>query len=324
MKLIITIDVEEDNWGTYDKYNYSVNNIENIPELQCLFDKYGIIPTYLINYPVANNATAIKTFKEILKYDECEIGTHIHPWNTPPFYSQDGEKYSFLCSLPEDVQYNKLRCLHELIKDTLNVSPVSFRSGRWGFNEVVAKNIYKLGYRYDTSITPFTNWTKIGGPDFSNKDFTPFYIFKHQGDNGNESFLLEIPATIGYRGLLSRDQKITNRIHDRIHINANKYMKFNYIMRKLNIYEKIWLSPESSTLEEMILLTESIKNISIFLNVFFHSGSLLAGNTPFVPDDKAQRKFFRKIDLYLQYIRSKNIESIRLSDAGKYYKQTWL
>ena len=317
MKLIITIDVEEDNWGTYDRYRYSVKNVEMISDLQCIFDKYKVIPTYLINYPIASNTKAMEIFKEILRYERCEIGTHIHPWNTPPFDGINGNNNSMLCNLPEDVQYNKLKYLHDLITDNLGISPISFRSGRWGFDYTVAKNIYKLGYRYDTSITPFTNWILEGGPDFSHIDSDPYYIY-HENMNHNNKYLLEIPATIGYCGLLSNNQMFSNKINNAFNNNATKYFRINYVMRLLNIYEKIWLSPESSTLKEMVLLTESIREKSIFLNMFFHSGSLMAGNTPFVPDIKSQKIFMNKIESYLKYIKKLNIESIRLSDARKY------
>jgi hypothetical protein len=316
MKLIITIDVEEDSWGNYDRNKYSCNNIENIPELQRLFDKYDITPTYLINYPIANDIKAIKIFKEIIKYHKCEIGTHIHPWNTPPFTEKNGNNNSMLCNLPEDVQYNKLKHLHELITDNFDISPISFRAGRWGFDSTVAKNIYKLGYRFDTSITPFTNWTLEGGKDFSKMDSNLFYIYNYIKD-GNNNYLLEIPATIGYVGLMCSNKKFINKI-----VNINNYRKINYfkintIMRLFNIAEKIWLSPESSTLEEMVRLTETIRRKNNILNMFFHSGSLMAGNTPFVPDIKSQKIFFNKIDLYLKYIKKTNIESIRLSDVKK-------
>jgi len=318
MKLIITIDVEEDNWGTYDRYNYSVKNVDNIPKLQCVFDKYQVIPTYLINYPVANNIKAKEIFRDILKSNNCEIGAHIHPWNTPPFDGENGNGNSMLCNLPEGVQYNKVKYLNDLLVENFEIIPISFRAGRWGFNYTVAKNLYTLGYRYDTSITPFTNWAPVGGPDDSKIDSKPYYIFNHIENDGSSKYLLEIPPTIGYCGLFRKYEDICNRMHCYFNYKNRKYSYVNSLMRRLNIYEKIWLSPESSTLKEMIQLTESIRNKSIYLNMFFHSGSLMAGNTPYVTNIKLQNEFFNKIDLYLDYITNLNIESIRMSDANKY------
>jgi hypothetical protein len=272
----------------------------------------------LINYPVASNTNAIEIFKDILNNDKCEIGTHIHPWNTPPFDGNYGIEKSMLCNFPESVQYDKLKCLHDLLIDKFDIIPISFRAGRWGFDSTVAKNLYKLGYRYDTSITPFTNWKMIGGPDNSKIDYNPYYIFNDIEKNGENKYLLEIPATIGYCGLLDRNEDICNKMHCYFNYYNKRYSIINSLMRHLNIYEKIWLSPESSTLEEMIRMTKYILSKSNILNMFFHSGSLMAGNTPFVPDIKSQKNFFKKIDLYLKYIKDIPVESIRLSDANKY------
>ena len=58
-KVFITIDTEEDNWGDYNDTVGTVDNIMVLPKLQSLFDKYGAMPTYLINYPVASQQGSI-------------------------------------------------------------------------------------------------------------------------------------------------------------------------------------------------------------------------------------------------------------------------
>jgi hypothetical protein len=65
------------------------------------------------------------------------------------------------------LQFEKLQRLHEAIQDKFEMTPVAFRCGRWGFDAEVAKNIVRLGYRIDTSITPYTSWAPAFGPDFS-------------------------------------------------------------------------------------------------------------------------------------------------------------
>src|SRR5713101_3891619 len=70
-------------------------------------------------------------------------------------------------NLPEELQHKKMTALHEAIERHLKVVAVSFRCGRWGYSESVARNLAKLGYKVDTSITPFTDWGAVGGPDFS-------------------------------------------------------------------------------------------------------------------------------------------------------------
>lgn len=83
MKLIITIDTEEDNWSRYSATDNPVENIERIVPLQQLFDEFGVRPTYLVDYPVATNPKSVSVFKRILEEGKYEIGMHCHPWNTP-------------------------------------------------------------------------------------------------------------------------------------------------------------------------------------------------------------------------------------------------
>ena len=44
VKVFITIDTEEDNWGEYTT-DCTVNNISQLPILHELFNKYDVIPT---------------------------------------------------------------------------------------------------------------------------------------------------------------------------------------------------------------------------------------------------------------------------------------
>ena len=85
MKLIVTIDTEEDNWGEYKPAGHTVENIVRVQGVQQLFDEFSVRPTYLISYPVADDDRAVSILKGILERGGCEIGTHCHPWNTPPF-----------------------------------------------------------------------------------------------------------------------------------------------------------------------------------------------------------------------------------------------
>ena len=89
VNLIVTIDVEEDNWGCFDASQPTLENIKMIPQLQDFFDRYGIKPTYLVTYPVVSSRWAVDILSEIMHAGKCEIGTHLHPWNTPPEMPQD-------------------------------------------------------------------------------------------------------------------------------------------------------------------------------------------------------------------------------------------
>jgi hypothetical protein len=154
MKLTITIDTEEDDWGNFASSGQTLHNIAMIPRLQEIFDAFGVKPTYLITYPVATDAECICVLGAIEKSGRCEIGTHCHPWNTPPFVEGINDRNSMLCNLPSVLQYEKIHNLHETIVSNFGVVPTSFRSGRWGYDKDVAETLISRSGFFDGSSTP--------------------------------------------------------------------------------------------------------------------------------------------------------------------------
>jgi hypothetical protein len=314
MKLVITIDTEEDNWGSYSPTEYKVENIERIPLLQRLFDDFNVKPTYLLSYPVATNEWAVSVLRPILEKGECEIGTHCHPWNTPPFVEEINEKNSMLCNLPADLQYEKIKFLHETIAKNFGVEPVSFRSGRWGFSQEVARNLHRLGYKIDTSVTPYTDWTSCHGPDFSNSSPTPFrFSSENRFYESSKGHLLEIPATIGF---LQKNFALSNYLLKALGQKPFKSFRLVGILHRLLLLNKVWLSPEVSDSNNMIKLTRCmIKNNGRLINMVFHSSSLKAGLTPYTKTKGDEERFIQCIKEFLIFARESGIESIKLSEA---------
>lgn len=313
MYLAITIDVEEDNWSNYGS-SPVLSNIPKLLELQKLFDKYEVKPTYLISYPVATDKNSISMLRKIMEDGRCEIGAHIHPWNTPPFDEEKTVKNTMLCNLEKELQYKKIESLHQKIYENFKIQPVVFRSGRWGFDPDVAENIHRLGYKVDSSVSPYINWEKCHGPDFSNHSPLPGKI--HIGKNGNpDSYVLEVPATIGF---LQADFDFCNACLKTISNSALKHFRLKGILDKLKIVNKVWLSPESDNAENMIRLAKTIekKNYKI-LNMFFHSPSLQYGLTHFTKKKEEEKELFRRIEKFLKFSEISNIESIKLCESIK-------
>ena len=313
MYLAVTIDVEEDNWSNYDSVP-TLSNIGRLPELQSVFDKYGVKPTYLISYPVATDGDSVSILRKIMEDGRCEIGAHLHTWNTPPFEEEKTVKNTMLFNLPKELQYRKLESLHEKIVENFHMDPVSFRSGRWGFDQTVAENIHRLGYKVDTSVSPYLNWESYHGPDFSNRSPMPQIV--HMGESGSPgSSILEVPATIGF---LQGNYDLCNACLKAISGSALRHFHLIGILDKLKIINKVWLSPESDDAGKMIQLAESIKrNNYPILNMFFHSPSLQHGLTHFTKTKEEEEELTSRIEKFLKYKEVLNIESIQLSEYLK-------
>jgi hypothetical protein len=314
MKIFITIDTEEDNWGEYKYKDAGVKNVAQIKKLQEIFNGYEAMPTYLVNYPVINDKTARNLIKSIYDNGRCEIGAHCHPWNTPPINEKHDKKNSMLCNLPYTLAFEKIANLHESIIKETGVEPKCFRAGRWGFSPGIAQCIKELGYKIDTSITPFYDWTRENGPDFSNAPyseyrFDPNDIFKEKMDGS----LLEVPPTIGF---LQKNFKRCFKVRNWIIKSPLSKFRLLGILDMMNVINLRWLSPELISGNKMIHLAKNfMKNDYRFLNMSFHSTTLLPGRTPFVKNENELKRFLNNIETFLRFAKDRDIKIVPLSEA---------
>lgn len=323
--LFITIDTEEDPWGGYTEKNPPLLNIKNIPLLQEIFDKHAVVPTYLINYPVATDNYSIELLKALYKEKRCDIGTHCHPWNNPPFVGEEANEInSFLCNLPYDLILKKLTELHSAIVENFHFTPTVFRAGRWGVGENVIKVIHKLGYKVDTSVTPYVSWEHCGGPKLYRKSNSHYGMTgmvekcdsfeKCLNCSNKDECVVEIPPTMGF---FQKHSELCFKV-SRILQNKNIFKKLHIsgVLDRLGLLNFRTLSPESSSLEAMVRISKVMMNKGHrFINMSFHSNSLMPGMSPFVKNESEMITFLVKIDKYLQIIKKENIQSIGMSRA---------
>ncbi|VFQ44460.1 polysaccharide deacetylase family protein [Desulfoluna butyratoxydans] len=296
----ITIDTEEDSWDTYHATDNPVENLARIPELQRLFDRYGAVPTYLINWPVATDDRARDILKGIYDDGRCEIGTHCHPWNTPPHDEEISVEHSMMCNLPEALVKQKMTRLHGAIEERFHLSPVCFRAGRWGFDAKVARTLKALGYRIDTSISPFVDWSAYSGPDFS-RGLSEAYPFDPDRPMvpDPQGALLEVPPTVGF---YQKNGRLCYALMERLRKKPLSRLRLLGILDRLRLLNFRWLSPELSSGAEMVRLAKQCVRFGHrFLNMSFHSTSMLPGKSPFVDSEEDLARFLADIEMFLDY-----------------------
>lgn len=326
MKFIITIDTEGDNQWDHGR-NLTVENIKFVPRFQELCKKYKIIPTYLVTSEVCDDSFAREIFTEYLTKGTAEIGAHLHSWTTPPFLDMEGFKFNdvnhaFATELPDHLINKKIKYLTDQIEASFGSRPFSFRSGRFGFNETVAKILIGNSYLVDSSITPYTNWSGskgvpqgIGGPDFSEKrPFPTEYSFTGKS-------LLEIPVTI-VPTVFPLDKNIG--IVQYYFRNVDRTL----ILRKLkSLFYKdqpLWLRPFDWTtniqFNQIIDKAFSIK--MPFLVMMFHSSELMPGCSIYRKDRDSIERLFDQLEYLFILLEEKKIGSLSLTEAAKCYYKT--
>ncbi len=324
MNFILTIDTEADNQWDHGR-GLTVENIRFVPRLQELCNKYEIKPTYLVTSEVCEDSFAREIFCEYIENDEAEIGAHLHPWTTPPFLNKEGYRYNdrhhaFANEIPEDLLINKLRYLTDQIGTSFGKRPTSFRSGRYGFNENVAKALISNEYMVDSSVTPYIDWSNYkgvpglkGGPDFMNYRPSP-YTYSHKG-----SYLLEIPVTIvPTRFPLNRDNKMTGFFFN----NVNRNFLLRSIRSMFFRYQPLWLRPypwmSLQLLDEVV--KEAIHLKLPYIVMIFHSSELMPNSSIYRADSESIEKLYELLEGFFALLSFYNINSVSLTDAARRYE----
>ncbi|MBM3243044.1 MAG: hypothetical protein FJZ16_06255 [Candidatus Omnitrophica bacterium] len=293
--IVITVDTEEEGlWtGMYRRYNNTVKNIEFLPKLQLLFYRYGVTPTYLIDYPVATNPLAIEILKDILLQQKCEIGAHLHPWCNPPFEG-DVLWERFNTYLNQELQEKKLRTLIEVIQENFGIKPLSYRGGCWQISEVTLIVLERLGFLVDTSVVPLWKWDKNTIISYSNAPRYPYFPSRTDICQPGESTVLEVPVTVTFN-------KVVPRFLELLIIRTPRIFHLMGILQKFGL-KRIWLRPGTLTLEEMKSVADCvIQNNGPILNITFHSSEIMPGASPYNETEKDVENFLNRLDMFLEY-----------------------
>ena len=312
----VTVDTEEEGlWsGGYPVKNCTTNNLRGLERFQDLCETYCVPPTYLIDAPVLEDALAIADLKRWHSGGRCEIGSHCHPWCNPPIITESvSNTESYICNLPEELQFEKLQWLTSRICDVFGRSPTSYRAGRYGFNESSVGSLVKLGYQLDTSVLPWFSYQESMGPCFRHYDRTP----THVTDSTGTRKLLEIPITTGFtsKGAYS----LRRRFHKLIETPIGRSTKIAAVFSRIGLTRHVKLSPEGTTLGELKGLVESALNDGVnHLVLMLHSTSLLPGFSPYAKDHAGVEALYNRLSGILELTTKRfSCSGIMLSDIPK-------
>ena len=295
MLQVIVAAEEEFDWSQpFDRDNAAAANLGRQEQTQRIFERYGIRPTYLVDYAVASQEPGYAPLRALLTRDSAEIGALLRPWINPPFDEAtergDPQRCSIPGNLPPGLEHAKLRVLTETIERNLGVRPKIYRAGRHGLGPATFETLEALGYEIDASVLPRIDLRAEGGPDFAKLGPEPFWF-------GNGRKLLGIPLSAGYTGMLAACHRFLDGFMNRPLIDA---MRIKAAAARVGLFDRISLSPEGLTLVEQKRLTRRLlaRGQRLF-TLSCHSASLLPGATPHVRDRGTLDRFDEQLEAYL-------------------------
>jgi len=290
----VVIDTEEEfDWSQeFAREHTSVQAMQWINRVQVIFDEYGIVPVYVIDFPVASQPNGYKPLAEIHNDQRCIIGSHLHPWVNPPFEEVVNRRNSFAGNLPMTLEKTKLLVLTECIEEHFGRRPTIYKAGRYGVGPNTTAILEELGYEIDLSVCPHMDYAHEEGPDYSAHTSWPFRF-------GKDKRLLEIPLTVGYTGLF---RHLGPAIHPVVTNSLFTSLRIPGVLAHLNLLNKSWLSPEGYTTTEHQQLVRTLYHggLRVF-SMAFHSPSVEPGHTPYVRSQADLDEFLGKIRCFFDF-----------------------
>ena len=280
-RFVLTVDTEEEfDWSKpLDRTSHALDHVPRLAKFQQFCEGVGVVPIYLIDYPVASDKRAVEVLGDAVKAGRAEVGVQLHPWVSPPHDEVVNVHNSFAGNLPAELERAKFRKLRDTIEDAFGVGPQIYRAGRYGVGPATASILSECGIGIDTSVRSRFDYSSTGGPNFRDLPLRPWWIDKRRG-------LMEMPLTTTFWGLLRQQGQA-------IYPALWRVPRLRGALSRLGLLDRIPLTPEGVTLEEAIKGIDIAIDDSLPILVFsFHSPSLRPGLTPYVRDEMELDAFY--------------------------------
>ncbi len=294
---LISIDAEGDNfwqWSPGDPI--STKNAAYVYRFQALCEKYGYKPTYLTNYEMACDRRFVELIKPAAQEGRCEVGMHLHAWNTPPEYVlpvradiRPGE-CAYLVEYPTDIMEEKIKFMTLFLEKTFGIRPYVHRAGRWATDARYFQLLNDHGYTVDCSVAPLMDMRAAKGftensqgSDYTNFPKTPYFI------DGTQ--ILEIPMTVR----MNHSIKKTNSMNPkRILRNCYRAWKGRGI---------IWLRPNGRNLDDLkYLARKAARSKCDYLMFMLHTSEMMPGGSPVFRTEEDIEKLYADLEVFFKYV----------------------
>ena len=297
-ELLIVVDTEEEfDWSKpFSRAETATRSIPAQARAHAIYDRLGIVPTYVVDYPVATDAGAVRFLGALKAAGRAQIGAHLHPWVTPPYAEEVNARHSYQCNLPPALERAKIVALTEAIAGAFGERPTIFKAGRHGFGPNTQRVLAELGYRVDCSKLPHTDLGADGGPDFRGTPGEPHWLDEASG-------LLEVPLTIGFFGAAPSVGPRLGRLFDspganRLHLPG--------LLARTGLIARSRLTPEGVPADEQCRLIEALaRRGQRLFTLVYHSPSLEPGHTPYVRSEADLAAFLAALEQVLGFFRDR-------------------
>ena len=295
-RFAIFADAEEEfDWsGTFRRDQVDTAAIDALPAANRFFTDRGCVPTYLVDWPVVDNANSAAVIRDLATSDACDMGTQLHPWVNPPFAEAISVSNSFVGNLPRALEHAKIVALTDRITEVVGMRPTCYRAGRYGVGPNTATILAEIGYRLDVSTRALFDYSHEGGPDFRLHPVRPWRISER---------LVEVPLTAAYTGLLRRWPRLP------------RAEAVQGALARLNLLDRVPLTPEGVRLRDArVAIRRLLDDGHRLFSLSFHTPSVVPGHTPYVRTARDLETFWAWWDGVFDTFEAAGVKPIRSSE----------
>jgi len=295
---LVTVDTEGDNLWSRPR-TITTRNAEYLPRFQALCEKYGLKPTYLVNWEMSQCPALVEMGREVLRRGAGEIGMHLHAWNSPPackLTADDDRFQPYLIEYSEEQIREKVKVMTQTLGELFGQRPTSHRAGRWAFDARYARILIEQGYVADCSVTPHVNWrfcegdpARSGGTDYTSFPEVPYFLNPANIAQAGDSALLELPVTVIQT---RRYPALVERVRGSL---AGSFLGTR-VMRKA-FPNTAWLMPTGSNGAEMLGVLDAVRTEDRpYAQFVIHSSELMPGGSPKLTDARSIDRIYHDIE----------------------------
>jgi len=305
-RFLISVDVEEEfDWDApFSATGHTLTSIGAIRRFQMLCEAHGIVPLYLVDWPVIASAEGEALFAELAAGGRADIGIQLHPWVNPPLddpAETGAPAHSFAGNLPVALERAKFTALRDRIAATTGRAPIAYRAGRYGVGPNTLAMLADSGIRFDSSVRAKFDYAGEGGPDFRRHPLWPYWLDR-------QARIVELPLTTVFWGMLRRQGDLVYPLVARAPL-------LRSAMARAALLERIALTPEGISVEEAIRGIDIALDDGLpLLNFAFHSPSLEPGHTPYVRSEADVDVFYDWWDRVLAYLAMRRVKPASLAE----------
>lgn len=293
--LIVTVEVEEDMPEWRVQAQTTTRNLQALPTFQAMCERLGVRPTYLCTWPavVRPECAALGAWS---RAGRCEVGADLHPWVTPPF---DANENRLVATPPNKLGFAalqaKIAALTSAVRESMGVTPRSFRAAGGGLNGACLQAIERHGYEVDCSVAPLTDGRPHGGVDHRAAPDVPYFPDRQLVDRRGSSPVLEVPLSVGF-------DRVLPELVARSIVGVPAGLHLSDVVARLGGGERITLQPVHHPMEALCRLAEVLVARDVpTLHLSLRSSELVAGASGGPRTEEEARHHLEKTERVLAY-----------------------